>query len=303
VTTLQIKQINDNKGDFSMKKFLRLIGAAALSLSLVACGAAEEESAENAVEEEAGQEETTKLVVGASAVPHTEVLEFVQPLLAEEGIELEIVTFQDYILPNQALRDKEIDANYFQTPGYLDMQLEENPDFDFVSVGAVHAEPIGVYSKEYSSLEELPEGATLIMSNSISDHGRILPIFEKAGLIELDVEEGKLATVDDIVSNPKDLQFDKLQVEAKMLAPSFEAGEGDAVVINTNYALEGGVDIEQYGIAFEGEDVLQPNLVVVRSEDENRAEILKLVEILQSEEVQQFIIETYNGAVIPLTGE
>ncbi|MDT8860144.1 MetQ/NlpA family ABC transporter substrate-binding protein [Alkalihalobacillus sp. MEB130] len=286
-----------------MKKFLRLMGVAALSASLVACGTSEEETTENTAGDETEQAESSTLVVGASAVPHTEVLEYVQPLLAEEGIELEIVTFQDYILPNQALRDGDIDANYFQTPGYLAMQLDENPDYDFVDIGAIHAEPIGVYSKEYSSLDELPEGATIIMSDSISDHGRILPIFEKAGLIELDVEEGALATVDNIVSNPKNLQFDKLQVEARMLAPSFEAGEGDVVVINTNYALEGGVDIESYGIAFEGEDVLQPNLIVVRSEDETRAEILKLVEILQSEDVQQFIIETYDGAVIPLTGK
>ncbi|ARK31976.1 MetQ/NlpA family ABC transporter substrate-binding protein [Halalkalibacter krulwichiae] len=282
-----------------MKKFLSIIGAAALSLSLVACGGAEEEAPETAGEEETG-EERTSIVVGASAVPHTEVLEFVQPLLAEEGIDLEIITFQDYILPNQALRDGEIDANYFQTPGYLAMQIEEN-DYDFVDIGAIHAEPIGVYSRDYASLDELPEGAAIVMSDSISDHGRILPIFERAGLIELDVEEGQLATIDDISSNPKGLKFGEPQVEARMLAPSFEAGEGDAVVINTNYALEGGVDIEQYGIEFEGEDVLQPNLVVVRSEDEARPELLKLVEILQSEEVQQFIIETYDGAVIPKT--
>ncbi|TWI60077.1 MetQ/NlpA family ABC transporter substrate-binding protein [Halalkalibacter nanhaiisediminis] len=285
-----------------MKKFLSIIGAAALSLSLVACGAAEEETTENATGEEPAQEETSTLVVGASAVPHTEILEAAKPLLAEEGIELEIVTFQDYILPNQTLRDGDIDVNYFQTPGYLDMQMSENPDFDFVSVGAIHAEPIGVYSKEYASLDELPEGANIIMSNSISDHGRILPIFERAGLIELDVAEGELATIDNIVSNPKNLQFGETQVEAKMLAPSFESGEGDAVVINTNYALEGGVDIEQFGIAFEGEDVLQPNLVVVRSEDETRPEVLKLVEVLQSEEIQQFILDTYDGAVIPMSG-
>ncbi|GAE33218.1 MetQ/NlpA family ABC transporter substrate-binding protein [Halalkalibacter akibai] len=288
-----------------MKKFLSIIGAAALSLSLVACGTAEEEAAEQAGEEapegeEVVQEELTEIVVGASAVPHAEVLEFIQPLLAAEGIELKIQTFQDYILPNQALRDKDIDANYFQTPGYLARQMDENPDYDFVEIGSVHAEPIGIYSKEFESLDELPDGAVIIMSDSISDHGRILPIFERYGLIELGVEEGVLATVEDITSNPKNLQFDKLQVEARMLAPSFEAGEGDAVVINTNYALEGGVDIDQYGIAFEGEDVLQPNLIVVRSEDANRPELLKLVEVLQSEEVQQFIIETYNGAVIPL---
>ncbi len=98
--------------------------------------------------------------------------------------------------------------------------------------------------------------------------------------MNLTLQKATLATIDDIVSNPKNLQFGETQVEARMLAPSFESGEGDAVVINTNYALEGGVDIEQYGIAFEGEDVLQPNLMVVRSEDETRPEVLKLVEII-----------------------
>ncbi|ADC49077.1 ABC transporter periplasmic binding protein [Alkalihalophilus pseudofirmus OF4] len=284
-----------------MKKFLSVVAAAALSVSLVACGGAEEETTDNEAGEGA-EGETTTLTVGASAVPHAEILEAAQELLAEEGIDLQVQVFQDYILPNQALRDGDIDVNYFQTPGYLAMQIDEN-DYDFVSVGAVHAEPIGVYSKEYSSLDELPEGASIIMSDSISDHGRILPIFERAGLIELDVEEGQLATIDDISSNPKNLQFGSTQVEARMLAPSFESGEGDAVVINTNYALEGGVDIEQYGIAFEEEDVLQPNLIVVRAEDEERSEVQKLLEVLQSEEIQNFINEEYNGAVIPLTEE
>ncbi|MDV2886174.1 MetQ/NlpA family ABC transporter substrate-binding protein [Alkalihalophilus pseudofirmus] len=284
-----------------MKKFLSVVAAAALSVSLVACGGAEEETTDNEAGEGA-EGETTTLTVGASAVPHAEILEAAQELLAEEGIDLQVQVFQDYILPNQALRDGDIDVNYFQTPGYLAMQIDEN-DYDFVSVGAVHAEPIGVYSKEYSSLDELPEGASIIMSDSISDHGRILPIFERAGLIELDVEEGQLATIDDISSNPKNLQFGSTQVEARMLAPSFESGEGDAVVINTNYALEGGVDIEQYGIAFEEEDVLQPNLIVVRAEDEERPEVQKLLEVLQSEEIQNFINEEYDGAVIPLTEE
>lgn len=276
-----------------MKKFLSLIGAAAISLSLVACGAADN----GQQTEEGTQEENVKLVVGASAVPHTEVLEAARPLLAERGIDLEIKTFQDYILPNQALESGELDANYFQTPGYLAMQIEEF-GYDFVSIGAIHAEPIGVYSKEYDSLDELPDGAQIIMSDSFSDHGRILPIFERAGVIELDVEEGQLAQREDIVSNPKNLDFSTL-VEARLLAPSFETGEGDAVVINTNYALEGGVDIENYGIAFEGQDVLQPNLIVIRAEDEDRPEVHVLFEVLRSEEIVNFILEKYNGAVIP----
>ncbi|MBU8906617.1 MetQ/NlpA family ABC transporter substrate-binding protein [Desertibacillus haloalkaliphilus] len=282
-----------------MKKLLGIASATLLSLSLVACGTADEDNtADETTGDEGAQEENVSLVVGASAVPHAEVLEAATPLLAEQGIDLEIVTFTDYVLPNQALRDGDIDANYFQTPGYLDMQIEEF-GYEFSSVGAIHAEPIGVYSQEYDSLEDLPEDAQIIMSDSFSDHGRILPIFERAGVIELDVEEGQLATREDIVDNPKNLNFDTL-VEARMLAPSFQSGEGDAVVINTNYALEGEVDIDQYGIAFEGEDVLQPNLVVVRTGEEEREEIQALVDVLRSEEIRAFIEETYQGAVIPM---
>jgi D-methionine transport system substrate-binding protein len=136
------------------------------------------------------------------------------------------------------------------------------------------------------------------MSDSLSDHGRILPIFEKEGLIKLKEGVGASARVEDIVENPKDLDFSTL-IEAKLLASSFDSGEGDAVVINTNYALEGGIDIGKYGIAFEGDDVVPANLVVVRSEDKDREEIKTLVEVLQSEEINKFLQEKYQGAVIP----
>ena len=276
-----------------MKKVFSLIIIALLAFALTACGGAKDDSADNG-----GEKGNKKLVVGASAVPHAEVLEAAKPLLEEKGIDLEVQVFQDYILPNVALRDKELDANYFQTPGYLELQMEENKDFDFVSVGGVHKEPIGIYSKEYKSLDELPKGAKIIMSDSLSDHGRILPIFEKEGLIKLKEGVGANARVEDIVENPKDLDFSTL-IEAKLLASSFESGEGDAVVINTNYALEGGIDIGKYGIAFEGDDVVPANLVVVRSEDKDREEIKTLVEVLQSEEIKKFLEEKYQGAVIP----
>lgn len=205
--------------------------------------------------------------------------------------------FTDYVLPNVALRDKELDANYFQTPGYLELQMKENKDYDFVSVGEIHKEPIGVYSKKYKSLKDLPNGAKIIMSDSFSDHGRILPIFEKAGLIKLKEGVGKNARVEDIIDNPKKLDFSTL-IEAKLLASSFESGEGDAVVINTNYALEGGIDIGKYGIAFEGDDVVPANLFVVRSEDKDNKEIKTLVDVLKSEEIQKFIKDKYQGAVL-----
>jgi D-methionine transport system substrate-binding protein len=276
-----------------MKKVFSLIIIALAAFVLAACGGAKDDSADNG-----GEKGNKKLVVGASAVPHAEVLDAAKPLLEEKGIDLEVQVFQDYILPNVALKDKELDANYFQTPGYLELQMEENKDFDFVSVGGVHKEPIGIYSKEYKSLNDLPKGAKIIMSDSLSDHGRILPIFEKEGLIKLKEGVGANARVEDIVENPKDLDFSTL-IEAKLLASSFESGEGDAVVINTNYALEGGIDIGKYGIAFEGDDVVPANLVVVRSEDKDREEIKTLVEVLQSEEIKKFLEEKYQGAVIP----
>jgi D-methionine transport system substrate-binding protein len=276
-----------------MKKAFSLIIIALVALALTACGGAKNDTADKA-----GEEGNKKLVVGASAVPHAEVLEAAKPLLKEKGIDLEVQVFQDYILPNVALRDKELDANYFQTPGYLELQMEENKDFDFVSVGGIHKEPIGIYSKKYKSLKDLPKGAKIIMSDSLSDHGRILPIFEKEGLIKLKEGVGANARVEDIVENPKDLDFSTL-IEAKLLASSFDSGEGDAVVINTNYALEGGIDIGKYGIAFEGDDVVPANLVVVRSEDKDREEIKTLVEVLQSEEINKFLQEKYQGAVIP----
>ncbi|MCL6573114.1 MAG: MetQ/NlpA family ABC transporter substrate-binding protein [Bacillus sp. (in: Bacteria)] len=274
-----------------MKKVFGFIAIALVVLVLSACAGTKNETE--------GKDDNKKLVVGATAVPHAEVLEAAKPLLKKKGIDLEVQVFQDYILPNVTLRDKELDANYFQTPGYLELQMEENKDFDFVSVGGVHKEPIGIYSKKYKSLKDLPKGAKIIMSDSLSDHGRILPIFEKEGLIKLKEGVGASARVEDIVENPKNLDFSTL-IEAKLLASSFESGEGDAVVINTNYALEGGIDIGKYGIAFEGDDVVPDNLVVVRSEDKNKKEIKTLVEVLQSKEIQDFILEKYKGAVVPV---
>lgn len=275
-----------------MKKIFSLIIIALLAFALAACGGANNETAEK--EDKGGNK---KLVVGASAVPHAEVLEAAKPLLKEKGIDLEVTVFQDYILPNVALRDKELDANYFQTPGYLELQMKENKDYDFVSVGEIHHEPIGIYSKKYDSLKDLPNGAKIIMSDSFSDHGRILPIFEKEGLIKLKEGVGANARVEDIVENPKNLDFSTL-IEAKLLASSFESGEGDAVAINTNYALEGNINIKEDRIAYEGRDVVPANLIVVRSEDKDREEIKTLVEVLKSEEIKKFIEDKYKGAIL-----
>lgn len=294
-----------------MKKVLLLLSTLFVIFALAACGAGNETEQNEAAPAEENQnqegateqaEETTepvKLVVGASNVPHAEILEQAKPILAEKGIDLEIVTFQDYILPNKALNDGELDANYFQHVPYLESQKAEF-GYDFVNAGGIHIEPIGVYSQKYKSLEELPEGAQIIMSNSVADHGRILSMLEEKGLIKLaEGVEKTTATVDDIVENPKNLEF-VADVEAGLLPQVYNNGEGDAVLINANYALDAGLDPAKDPIAVESpENNPYVNLIAVRAGDENREEIKTLVEVLQSDDIANFINETYKGAVIP----
>jgi D-methionine transport system substrate-binding protein len=266
-----------------MKKFIGSIVLMVLVLALAACNKGEEKV----------------LKVGASPTPHAEILEEAKPLLKEKGIELEIVEFQDYVLPNKALADKDIDANYFQHIPYLEAQIKEH-GYDFVNAGGIHIEPIGVYSKKYKSLEELPDGATIIMSNSVADHGRILSMLEEKGLIKLKDGVDKVkATIDDIAENPKNLQF-KADIDAGLLTKAYENNEGDAVLINANYALDAGLDPAKDPIAVESPDN-NPyvNIIAVRKGDENKKEIKALVEVLQSEKIQNFIKEKYNGSVIP----
>lgn len=279
-----------------MKKWLSLFLALTLTLVLAACGTSEEKT--EGGEEKAG--ELTKLVVGASNVPHAEILEEAKSLLEEKGIELEIETFQDYVLPNKALESKELDANYFQHIPYLNAQIEEN-GYDFVNAGGIHIEPIGVYSKKYKSLDELPEGAQLIMSNSVADHGRLLSLLEAEGLIKLKegIDKTK-ATTEDVVENKKNLKFDT-NYEASLLPQIFNNNEGDAVLINSNYAIDAGLNPIEDSIAIENSESPYVNVIAVRKGDETNEAIKTLVEVLRSKEIQNFILEKYKGAVVPVS--
>lgn len=276
-----------------MKKSLLAIIFALFTVALVACGGAENEGAEGGSEGE-----TKTLKVGASPVPHVEILEEAKPLLEEKGIELEIVEFTDYVLPNKTLAEEELDANYFQHEPYLKSQIADN-GYKFVSAGGVHIEPIGVYSKRHKSLEDLPEGAKIIMSNSVADHGRMLSMLEEKGLITLkEGVEKTAATIEDIAENPKKLVFEA-DIEAPMLTKAYENDEADAILINGNYALEAGLNPAEDAIALESpENNPYVNLIVVREGDEDREEIKTLVEVLQSEEIQEFIKTNYKGSVI-----
>ena len=244
-----------------------------------------------------------RIVVGASYVPHAEILEQAKPILAEKGIELVVQPFQDYILPNTALAGGDIDANYFQHKPYLDSVLADHandPTYDFVSAGGIHVEPIGIYSKRHKSLKDIPEGGRVILRDSVAEEGRILAIFQREGVIKL--REG-VAPVDvrisDIVENPRNIEF-LPNIEAALLPQVYANDEGDAVVINANYALDAGLDPKNDPVAVESADNNPyANLVVVRQENAERPEVKALVEVLQSEPIRQFIEEKYSGAVIP----
>lgn len=280
-----------------MKRILSALVLTVLVLALAACGTKDkEDGANNAA---GGKEEKTKLVVGASNTPHAVVLEKVKPLLKEKGIDLEIETYQEYVLPNKDLASGQLDANYFQTIPYLDSQIADF-GYDFVVAGDIHIEPMGVYSKKYKSLDELPEGATILMSNSVSDHGRILEMLEKEGLITLDESVDKVkAEISDIVDNPKNLKFEP-DYEAALMPTLYKNDEGDALLINSNYAIDAGINPLEDSIALEETDSPYVNVVTVRSGDENSDAIKALVEALTSEEIQEFMLQEWGGSVVPV---
>lgn len=275
-----------------MKKFVA--GTLLTALTLAGCGAGDGNGNGGA-----GEEETRTITIGASNVPHEIILEEAAPILAEQGIELDIQSYQDYIFPNQDLDSGELDANYFQHIPYLESQIADH-GYDFANAGAIHIEPIGVYSQDYASLDELPDGAVILMSSSVADHGRILSMLEDEGVITL--EEGverTAAEVSDIVENPKNIQFEATY-EAALLVQMYEANEGDAVLINSNYAIDAGLNPMEDSIALEDSDSPYANIIAVRSGDENNEEIQALVDVLRSQEIQDFILEEWGGAVVPV---
>jgi len=244
------------------------------------------------------------LTVGASNVPHAEILEQAKPILAKQGIDLEIKPFQDYILPNTALASRDIDANYFQHIPYLNSVLKDHAGdktYDFVSAGAIHIEPIGIYSKKYKSLKDLPQNGKVIMRDAVAEEGRILSIFEKEGVITLKPGVSKVdARISDIVENPKHLKF-LANVEGALLPQMYNNDEGDAVVINANYAIDAGLDPVKGPIAVEsGENNPYANIITVHRGDENKPDVKALVPVLHSKAIQDWIRTKYKGAVIPV---
>lgn len=277
-----------------MKKWLGILFAALLVFGLAACGSSDEKSK--------GDGKETTLVVGASNTPHAVILEQAKPILKKKGINLKIEKFTDYVLPNKALDGKDLDANYFQHIPYLEKQIKEF-GYDFVNAGGIHIEPMGIYSKKYKSLDDLPDGAKILMSNSVADHGRILTLFEEKGLIKLkDGVNKDEATIKDIVENPKKLKFD-YEYDPAFLTTAYNNGEGDAVVINSNFAIDVGMNPKKDSIAIEGDDSPYVNVIAVRKDDENKKSIKTLVEVLHSKEIQDFIKKEWKGSVVPVSSK
>lgn len=238
--------------------------------------------------------ETEAIKIGATEVPHAQILEFAQPLLEEEGVEIEIIVFSDYVQPNLQLADKQLDANFFQHIPYLENMVEER-NLDLTWVAKIHIEPLGIYSEKIDDLSELKDGAQVGIPNDATNGSRALLLLEKAGLVTLKEGTGVLATVYDIDDNPKNLQFQEL--DAAMLPRVLP--DLDIAVINGNFALQAGLSPTEDALFLEGGDSPYANVIAVRSEDKDNEAIKKLVKVLTGSEVKQFIEESYEGGVIP----
>lgn len=280
-----------------MKKLMTLLFTALLVLALAACGNANEDNASEGTNE--GTEETKTIKIGATSAPHAEILEQAKPILEEQGIELDIQTFSKYELINPALNDGALDANFFQHIPYLNTEVSTK-GYKFVNAGGVHLEPIAIYSQKYKTVDEIEDGATVIMSSSVPDHGRVLTLFEVEGLIKLkDGIDKASATLDDIVENSKNLKFE-YDYAPDILPQIYNNGEGDLVVINSNYAIQHDINPVEDSIAIEsGENNPYVNVIAVKEGDEDKEDIKALVEVLNSQEIKDFILEKYEGAVVP----
>ena len=240
----------------------------------------------------AAQAETLR--VAASAVPHAEILNFVKPALAKEGVELDVKVFTDYVQPNVQVAEKRLDANFFQHQPYLD-EFNKSRGTSLVSVGGVHVEPFGAYSSKIKDLKELPQGANVVIPNDATNGGRALLLLQKAGVITLKDPSNILSTPKDIAQNPKGIKVREL--EAATLPRVLT--QVDLALINTNYALEAKLNPTEDALAIEGSDSPYVNILVTREDNKDSPAVQKLVKALHSDEVKAFILEKYKGAVVP----
>ena len=291
------------------KRLLTGILAGALAVSAFAgCGSAKEENS-TATDNAAAKEETAgteaaaveskgTIKIAASATPHAEILEAAKPILAEEGWDLEVTVYDDYVLPNEAVESGEMDANYFQHVPYLDSFNEERGTH-LVEVGEIHYEPFGIYPGTKSSLDDVAEGDVIAVPNDTTNEARALLLLQDNGIITLKADAGLEATVNDIEENPYNVQIEELAAEQVARV----SDEVAYLVLNGNYALEAGYSVGQDALAYEKSDSeaakTYVNVVVVKEGNEDNEGVKALVDVLKSDEIKEFINKTYDGAVIP----
>ncbi|QBC44549.1 MetQ/NlpA family ABC transporter substrate-binding protein [Iodobacter fluviatilis] len=234
------------------------------------------------------------LTIGATAVPHAELLEFVKPQLAKDGVVLKIKVFTDYVQPNVQLLEKRLDANFFQHKPYL-AEFNKGKGANLQSVANVHVEPFGAYSTKVKHLKDLAVGATVAIPNDATNGGRALLLLEKAGLIKLKDSKNILATSRDIVENNKKLKFREL--EAATLPRVLT--QVDLALINTNYALAANLNPSKDALAIEGAQSPYANIIATRADNANSPAMKKLIAALNSPAVKAFILEKYKGAIVP----
>ena len=293
-----------------IRKISALILALILALSLAACGgsggsnapaSSDNASGQSAPAASGGAEQKGTITVAASPAPHAEILAKAAAILAQQGWELKVTEFEDYVQPNLVVESGDFDANYFQHIPYLDNFNEENGTH-LVNAGGIHYEPYGIYPGTRASLDELSDGDVIAVPNDPTNEARALLLLEDNGLIKLKDGVGLTATVLDIAENPLNLKIQEL--EAAQV--SRVRGEVAAVVLNGNYALEAGLSVAKDAIAYEQSDSeaakTYVNIIAVKAGNENSEGIRALVDALKSPEIQEYINATYDGAVIPFVG-
>ena len=276
-----------------MKNFkkLFLLGSVVLSLALTGCGGAKKDD----TKAEAPADGDNKIVIGVSPTPHGEIIEGLKPEFEKEGLDVEVVNFDDYIRPNLQLEAGDLDANYFQHKPYLDSFTEERNIDNLDVLGYVHIEPMALYSEKYKSVDEIEDGAEIIIPNDPSNGARALILLEDAGLIKLKDKTNLNSTEKDIAENPKNLKFTAM--DAPSIAQVYK--DSGAAVINSNFAIGQGLDPTKDSIFLESTDSPYANLVAIRKEDVDKEKFQKFLKVLNSEESKKFIEETFKGAVIP----
>lgn len=296
-----------------MKKLTALLLTGALAVSaLTGCGSSSDKAADTTDKTEeatdaaedtadtakAADGELTTIKVAASATPHAEILEQAKPLLAEQGYDLEVTVFDDYVQPNLVVESGDFDANYFQHIPYLD-SFNEEKGTHLVNAGGIHYEPFGIYPGTKKSLDELAEGDSIAVPNDTTNEARALLLLQDNGIIKLKDGAGLTATKTDIVENPKNVEI--VELEAAQVARVVD--ETAYVVLNGNYALEAGYSVGKDALAYETSDSeaakTYVNVIAVKEGNENSDAIKALVDTLKSDDIKNYINETYDGAVIP----